>query len=209
MALAVCSTLAGTEVARALGLPVPQGGEIVLGSAAAVLAATVAVRRIAFVRRGPIIVDFRREDGLLCDARESAVIRSAAQLRGTMGGAGHLFPHRLVLSSVAWAYVAVQAVLLVLPEHGAATFVPLAGVIVVGAVAARFPAIPFYYRETVGQCVVAFPVDACMRLLEAARLAPAPTGVELTVLRTGTDAEGSPAQPPGAEPPARREKPNA
>jgi hypothetical protein len=44
---------------------VPNAGEVVLSSAGAVLAARVAVRRIATVPRVPVIVESRREDGLL------------------------------------------------------------------------------------------------------------------------------------------------
>ena len=208
-ALAACAGFAAVEVAEELGAPVPRGGLEVLGTLAAVLAAMAAIRNVAHVRRGPSIVEFQRRDATLCDARESAAIRAAAQLRGTMGGAGYLFPRRLAFSAVGWAATGVQAALLAVPEHGTATFLPLGVAVLAVLLTARFPAIPFYYRETVGQCVVAFPADACSRLLEAARLAPTPTGVELAALGTRGEAEAAPAQALDAAPPARRQEPEA
>ncbi len=206
-ALGTCTALAVVEGAAELGVPVPRTGIVALGTAAAVLAATVAVRNLAYVRRGPLILAFQRREGMLCDARESAAIRAAAQLRGTMGGAGHLSPHRLALSAAAWAAAALQALMFVVPEHGPTTFLPLAWVVASGGLAVRFPAVPFYYREAAGGCVVAFPADVCARLLERARLAPAPSAMQIDALGTGADL-GDGAQPaPGVPAEARRDEP--
>jgi hypothetical protein len=198
----------GVEVAEAIGLEAPRPVVAVLGSFAAVLAASVAVRHLSFIRRGPVIADYHRGEGLLCDARESAAIRAAAQLRGTLGGAGHLYPRRLVISAAAWAAAALQAVLLVLPEHDAGRFLPVVLLGVTTAAFARFPAIAFYYRETAGDCVVAYPARICARILDAARLGPAPQPIDLAQYESIGEPAGAP-QVAGAQSPARRDEPPA
>lgn len=180
-AIGACAALAALEVGQAFGVAMPRASVVAAASTAAVLAATVALRHVAFVWRGPVIVSFRRREGMLCDAREAEAVRAAAQLRGTLGGAGHLFPRRLLVSALGWGAASVQALALLLPERSAGTFAPLVAVLVLGGLAVLFPAVPFYYREAAGGCVVAFPSEACMRLLDASALEPAPVPVELGV----------------------------
>jgi hypothetical protein len=167
------------EALLAFGYQVPRAAATLVHSAAAVLALTAAIRHLVFIWRGPVIVGFRREESTLCDARESDAVRSAAQLRGTMGGAGFVHPRRLVISASAWAAAAAQAIAFVAPGRGGTTFVPIAVAGLAAALAMWFPATPFYYREAAGGCVVVFPIDACSRLLRAAELAPPPTPIDL------------------------------
>lgn len=208
-ALAACGVLAVAEVARVMGAAVPPTALVLLGSMTAVLAFTAAIRDVAFVWRGPVIVTFRRGDGVLCDARESAAVRAAASLRGTMGGAGHLYPRRLLFSAATWVATAAQALMLLLPDRGAATYLPFLWVLVGGALAARFPAIAFYYRETAGDCVVAFPVEVCERLLENARMAPTPRPMELAALGAPASPADAPAGARGAQQSQQRDEPSA
>jgi hypothetical protein len=212
-AIGACVALAALEVARAFGVAMPRASGVAAASIAAVLAATVAVRHAAFVWRGPVVVSFRRREGMLCDAREAGAVRAAAQLRGTLGGAGHLFPRRLLVSALGWGAASVQALALLLPERSTGTFAPLVAVLALGGLAVLFPAVPFYYREAAGGCVVAFPAETCMRLLDASALAPAPVPVELgvgAVTRAGepdgssvaTDGEAAEPTDRGRRPPA-------
>ncbi len=172
IAVGLCGALVAIQAAEALGVRVPRTLVLLAASAAAVVSATVAVRHIAFIWRGPMIIGFRRPEGRLCDSWEATTIRAAAQLRGTLGGAGHLYPRRLVLSSIAWGAASGTCIALVLPEHGAAPVVPVAILVISGGLAMMFPAEPFYYRETAGGCVVAFPVEVCQRMLRAAGSRP-------------------------------------
>ncbi|HEX9049106.1 MAG TPA: hypothetical protein VF841_01080 [Anaeromyxobacter sp.] len=207
-ALAACGAFAAVEVLRAAGVAVHGRAFVLLGSTAAVVAATAAARNVAHVWRGPLIVDFQRGDGLLCDARESVAVRAAAQLRGTMGGAGYLHPCRLAFSASAWAAAAVQAVVLVSPDRGSWEYLPAAVGLVAVAFAGRFPATPFYYRETAGDCVVVFPAEAASRLLAGARLSPTPSPMALAA-GTGEPGEATAGTPDGESKKTRRGQPSA
>ncbi len=195
-AVGICGVLAGIEVAQTFGAEVPRAFALFTASAAAVVAATVAVRAVAFIWRGPVIVPFPRDEALLCDAREAAVVRSVAQLRGTMGGAGHVHPRRLVLSATAWGAISVQALALVTPQRTPGTFVPIAVALVAAALAALFPATAFFYREAAAGCVLAFPSDVCRRLLDANGVEPALQPIALGALEL--DPRGAGADRPGA-----------
>jgi hypothetical protein len=210
-AIVTCGVLAGIEVASAAGAQVPHAVAVIGASVVAVIAATVAVRNVVFVWRGPVILAFRRGDAMLCDAREASTVRSAAQLRGTMGGAGYLHPRRLVLSAAAWAAVSVQSLALLGPQRTPATFIPLGVAIGAAALSAVFPASPFFYREAAGGCVVAFPPQVCRRLLETAGVAPALAPIALGMCPVdgaaapkaaagadGAAAEDAPRPDPGA-----------
>jgi hypothetical protein len=184
-AVGICAALAGIEIAHAFGAAVPHALALVSASACAVIAATVAARNVAFVRRGPVILAFPRGEAMLCDAREASVVRSAAQLRGTMGGAGYLHPRRLAFAATAWSAISAQALALVTQQRSAVTFVPLAIALVAGGLAAVFPARPFFYREAGGGCVLAFPPHVCRRLLDAAGATPALRPVALGISVAG------------------------
>ncbi len=179
-AIVFCSALTALEVARSFDLPVTVGPFLAVANVTAVLAATVAVRQLSYIWRGPLIVAFRRSDGVLCDAREAEVVRSAAQLRGTMGGAGHFHRWRLVLSAGAWGAASAQSLMLLPPQRNAVTYLPLCALLLLWGLSAVLPAEPFFYREAAGGCLVAFPAALCRRLLAAAgtmpELSPIPLG---------------------------------
>lgn len=200
IAVGACGALVAFETAEAFGAHVPRTLVLLAASACAVLAATVALRHVAFIWRGPVIVAFRRPEGRLCDSREAEAVRSAAQLRGTMGGAGHLHPRRLAFSAVAWGAASAQCVALVVPDHRPTSFAPLAVLVLASGLAVIFPPDPFYYREAAGGCVVVFPVDACVRVLRAAgaRALPTPVliGAAMPVLAPSESSAGT--EPDGA-----------
>jgi hypothetical protein len=90
-----------TLAALRLGAPVPPG-IITITAAVAVPAATAAaLQRLAYLWRGPSIVSFSRMDAVRCGVSDAEEIRAAAQVRGTLGGAGHVYRARLALH-VAW-----------------------------------------------------------------------------------------------------------
>lgn len=212
-AIGICGVLAGIEVARAVGADAPAAVALVVASVSAVVAATVAVRNVVFVWRGPVIRSFPRREAMLCDAREAQTIRAAAQLRGTMGGAGYLHPGRLVLSAAGWGAISVQSLALVSPQRTPATFLPLAVAVVAAGLVALFPASPFFYREAGGGCVLAFPPDACRRLLGAegveGALTPIALGMSAAGPVDGTGAQKAASTADASEPDDARSDPSS
>ncbi len=210
-AVGFCGVLAGVEVADALGAELPHAVAAVAASTSAVIAATVAIRHVVFIWRGPVILGFPRDEAVLCDAREAASIRFAAQLRGTMGGAGYLHPSRLVVSATAWGAVSVQSLALLPPQRTAATFLPLAVLLVAAGLAALLPPAPFFYREASGGCVLVFPPDVCRSLLDRAGVEPALMPIELgmaTEGRAGVEAASNTSKSEDAAPRALRDDPS-
>jgi hypothetical protein len=130
---------------------------------------------VAFVWRGPELVGFRRRDAVLCDVAESAAIRAAAQLRGTTGGAGHVYRLRLAFPAIAWAAVAAQSAGFLRSDLGPPENWPLAVVLPAALLALLFPARSFWYREVTGGCVIVHPPRACVDALESAGVGPALT----------------------------------
>lgn len=145
-----------------------------LASIALVVSGAQAMRTALGAWRGPVIASFPRRDAVFCEPQCAETVRAGAQLRGTMGGAGHVHPERLVFPATAWAAAAlVAAALLRDPSLHAAS--PWTLAVLAGAtVAARLaPARPFFYREVTGGRVLVFPPVACTRLLESAAAAGA------------------------------------
>lgn len=142
--------LAAVIAAVALGVPA-----VMLSAAQALLA----------VRRGPAIVAFGRDDAVLCSSQEAEVVRAAAQLRGTMGGAGHLHPRRLALVAVAWASAAASGLEALADGALVLGAWPAIAALLAAAVAFIFPARAFFYREVTGGAVVASPPSAAGYLL--------------------------------------------
>lgn len=131
---------------------------------ALLLSLVAAARSAAYAWRGPRIPAFPKDEALVCRPREAAIVRSAAQLRGTLGGAGWVHRARLALSTGAWI-AAGLSVTAVLVDAGRAP-VPQWGlaVLVLGAAAACFPAKAFYYREATNGCLLVHPRDTFGRL---------------------------------------------
>jgi hypothetical protein len=131
---------------------------------ALLLSLVAAARNAAYAWRGPRIPAFPKDEALVCRPREAASVRSAAQLRGTLGGAGWVHRARLALSTGAWIVVglSVSAVLVEaerapVPQWGLA-------VLVLGAASACFPPKAFFYREATNGCLLVHPRDTFARL---------------------------------------------
>lgn len=196
-------------IASTAGAPMPAAAVQLLAAAAFAVSLAQATRTALGVWRGPVITSFPRRDAVLCDPPGADAIRAGAQLRGTMGGAGHVHPARLAFPAIAWSAAgAFAAAMLRDPSLHAAppwTLVLLGGAAVAALVA---PARPFFYREVTGGRVLVFPLVACTRLLEGATAAgalqrvdgagalPDPAG-EWVSSRTPVDTRGNspPANP--------------
>lgn len=166
----VVSLLAGVAVG-----PAPPRVVQILASIALVLSGAEAIRTALGAWRGPVIASFPRRDAVFCDPQGAEAVRAGAQLRGTMGGAGHVHPERLVFPAVAWAAAAVVAAAL-LRDPSVRAVSPWALAVLAGAAVAAClaPARPFFYREVTGGRVLVFPLVACTRLLEIAAAAGTP-----------------------------------
>jgi hypothetical protein len=166
--------LAALAAVRTAGVAIPAASLVAATAVAAGLALACAARTASFAVRGPLIVSLPRHDVVVCDPPEADAIRAAAQLRGTMGGAGHVHRARLALPALAWAAAAAAAIAGPEPLQAAPWLA------ILGAAAAAtllFPAKAFFYREATGGRVVLHPPSARAELVRpqaarAARAAP-------------------------------------
>ncbi len=158
-AVVACATLAALCTLREAGVVIPSLTMSAVAAGALVLALAGAVRTIAAVWRGPELIHFQPADAVECDPAEASGIRAAAQLRGALGGAGHVHRARLVFPAAAWvAAAALGASPLV--GFGVETVSASAVLLVAGAATFAFPARPFWYRETRGGSLLVHPRDA-------------------------------------------------
>ncbi len=166
--------LAVVGVLRAADVEVSFAAAVACAVVAGPVALAATFRTIVSVWLGPRIVTFSREDAELCGLPDAEALRAAAQLRGTMGGAGHLHRARLVFPAVAWAAALVMGM-----QGIDASVVAGAGPwpLVVAAMAALaawlFPSRPYWYREVTGGGVIVSPPETAA--LVAARRAGART----------------------------------
>lgn len=170
-------------VVHAAGGDPPRAIEIVCALVGAPIALAGGIQALAAIWRGPIIVAFGRADSIPCSPSEAAFVREHAQLRGMMGGAGHLYPPRLVLPSLAWLAAAAVGAGGLSPELGQALGIwPVALAVAAAVLAILFPARPYFYRDTTGGGALLSPPSSAYRLTRRARAAgaaphdgPAPT----------------------------------
>jgi len=139
------------------------------------VAITASIQTIAGFWRGPDIESFSRAEAVVCaPGGEAGAVRESAQIRGTMGGAGYLYRHRLSLPAIAWVAAAIAgAEGIVPPVLALAGPWPVLTALVAGFAAFAFPSRPFYYREVTGGGVVVSPPPAAFRLAARARRAAA------------------------------------
>jgi hypothetical protein len=180
-----------------------------VGAIGLALAATVCTA--ASVWRGPPLRRFPHDQAVCCGPGEAAVVRSAAQLRGTLGGAGHVHRGRLAFSALAWLGAAgCAAAVLAEAPLGAALLLGAATAALSG-LAGLLPARPFYYREAMGGWVVVYPREACERLVAAplarehaprlGRPPPAPSAPALGAAEAGGWGTSLTPPPPGSNHP--------
>jgi hypothetical protein len=198
---AIVAWLALVTVAglRAVEIDVPHLAVVAAALLGGPIAIVAALQVIGSIWRGPAIRRFSRNESVHCGAEYAAVVRQGAQLRGTMGGAGHLHPRRLVFPAVAWGAAAFAGVE-ILAHPTAPAGAVWAAIVAVAAVAGAFlfPAKPYYYREATGGGVVVSPPEAAVWLAERACPSVADAGPS-----SGT------AHAPGAAPGARGAAPRA
>lgn len=149
---------------RSAGVAIPQPAVATASAIAAALAVAAAVRTASWAWRGPPLPPFPTEDVARCAPAEADAVRAAAQLRGTMGGAGHVHRARLAFPAVAWALAAASALAGPGPVDAAPWVAVMGGS---AAAAVLFPARAFFYREASGGRVVVHPPCAVEGLLRA------------------------------------------
>lgn len=153
-----CTAGVATAVLRSAGWTVSPAFTRALAFLSAPLALAAALRSVVAIRRGPALRSFAPEDAAACGSAEASHVRAAAQIRGGLGGAGHVRPARLLLAALAW--FAAAAVVACVGADGAlaAQCDELLEVLTV-SVAARlaFPARPFWYLERADGSVLLFP----------------------------------------------------
>lgn len=161
-ATATSGALLAVLAARHL-FPVAHVAVVVCAAVATPIALATGVQRIVYLWRGPPVVTFSPLESVRCGAADAGAIRAAAKLRGTLGGAGHLYPPRLVVHALACLAVAVVGgTVLLVPRAEAGWWLAL--VAGTGAVAVLLPARPFYYREAMDGEVAVSPPTACATL---------------------------------------------
>ncbi|HEX9049105.1 MAG TPA: hypothetical protein VF841_01075 [Anaeromyxobacter sp.] len=151
---------------RGAGAGIPPPALAAVSDVAAALALAAAIHVTSWAWRGPHLAAFPRQDLVVCAPPEAAAVRAAAQLRGTMGGAGHVYRLRLALPAAAWTSAA--AVALAGPGllEAAPPWVMLLGMSATASI--LFPAKPFFYRETTSGRVVLHPASALEELRRSA-----------------------------------------
>jgi hypothetical protein len=158
--------LEGLRLLHAAGADLPHTGLAACAAASTGLALVAAGRTAAWAFRGPLIATFPAAGAAVCDPAEAEAVRASAQLRGTMGGAGHVHRARLAFPAVAWAAAAAVAAFAgPLLEESAPWVVLLVAASVAGFL---LPAKPFYYREATGGRVAVYPPSARDDLLRLA-----------------------------------------
>ncbi len=110
-AIAVAALCAFGALFALSGAGSPIGPGLVNASAAValMLALVAGGRTLSSAWRGPVLVQFPCEAAIECNPVEAAEVRAAAQLRGTLGGAGHVHPRRLAFPALAWIAAAAIA----------------------------------------------------------------------------------------------------
>jgi hypothetical protein len=173
-ALVAWLVLVFVGLVRAAGGSVPQLAVVACAVVAAPVALAAAGHALAAMWRGPIIVAFGLADSVPCSPAEAAYVRERALLRGTMGGAGFLYPRRLLLVAAAWLAAAVLGLAgLSEPVYDAVGPWAVAASLTTAFAAFLLPARPFFYRETTGGGAVLSPPSAAYRLKRRAELAGA------------------------------------
>ncbi len=168
IAVAALCALGAMIALGAAGRPVAPGFVHASAAIALPLALVAAFRTMASAWRGPVLVQFRREAAIECDPVESEEVRAAAQLRGTLGGAGHVHPCRLVFPVLGWMAAAAVAVW-ALREPDLALRWPVSGLVLALVATVAFPSVPFWYREASGGVVLLHPRAAFEGLIRRSR----------------------------------------
>ncbi len=167
VATVALSMFGALVVARAAGVDVPERAMLGCAAATAAIALAIAGQAAVSAWRGPRIESFSRDHAVLCDPRDARCVRDAAQIRGTMGGAGYVHRRRRALPAAGWSAAAAGAAAQML-DPGLPPAVALAGIaslLVAAGLSRRFPPMPFYYLEAMDGWVLVHPQSAWTQLL--------------------------------------------
>jgi hypothetical protein len=176
LAVAAWLTFAALAAAHRTSAPMP-GSTLSAAAAVALGLALVAAARSALaVWRGPPLRTFPHDEAVVCAPGEAVAVRAAAQLRGSLGGAGHVHRGRLGLATIAWLSAAACALAVLVDAGHALAPLGAGATVVLGAVARLLPARPFYYREAMGGWIVVHPRHAAERLVTPVPLPEAEAG---------------------------------
>jgi hypothetical protein len=113
-----------------------------------------------------MLIAFPADDAVLCSGEESEPVRAYAQVRGSIGGAGHVHPPRLAYPALTWA-----ALLLTGAKTATGDLLEILGPwpLVLASVwavwAFLFPARPYWYREVMGGGALVSPPEALGALI--------------------------------------------
>ncbi len=163
LASAACGVGAAVSALALAGVAVP--GRI--ATAAAIVCVPVslaaALGQLLAIRRGPPLWSFPLKHAIAFRPEEASRVRAAAQVRGGLGGAGHVRPLRLMFPALAWigagALVAFTA-----GGRREAAALALAWLAASLAATLLLPARPFWYRERSDGAVLVFPPDLSDRM---------------------------------------------
>jgi hypothetical protein len=163
--LASWLALVAVGALRFAGFAIPPELRIACVAVAGPIALLALVRTVCAVWRGPRVIAFERGDAVLCGPPEAEAIRDAAQLRGTMGGAGHVYAGRLVFPVVAWSGALLEGLENLSPAFHFAGPWPFVVAIFAAIAGWVFPSRPYWYREVTGGGVVVSPPEAATLVL--------------------------------------------
>ena len=175
--LAAWMTLAVIGLADVLRLDpsAPILGPALLAAGSIALVAFAAT--IVSAWRGPPLVAFSAEEARMCDGEDAEPVRAYAQVRGLIGGAGHVHPPRLALPAIAWVAALVTGLKPFLsPALEIAGPFPFALASLSAVATWLFPSRPYWYREVTGGGALVFPPEVIAALMER-ELEGGPPGV--------------------------------
>jgi hypothetical protein len=153
--------LVSVAVLRTAGFAVSPAMQVASAAVAIPIVLAAALGAVVSVWRGPRVIAFERSDAVRLGPVESDAARASAQLRGTMGGAGYVYPARLVFPVVSWlGALGSGAEGLVPGAVETAGAWPPAIAASAALMAWLFPSRPYWYREVTGGGVLVTPVSA-------------------------------------------------
>lgn len=185
------------------GEAAPRPWELAAVAIAAPVALFAFVGTVLSIWRGPPVVEFAPEDGVRCGEQESEPVRAYAQLRGTIGGAGHVHPARLAFPAISWAAAIVAGVYGISPALAEVSPTPVVLAVAAAVGAWVFPSRPYWYREVMGGGALVTPPEAVRELAAREMQEDAPgiaavheTGRAVPILREhAAHAERAPRYP--------------
>jgi hypothetical protein len=124
------------------------------------------ITTLVSIWRGPALVPFPVDDAVLCMGEDSEPVRAYARVKGTIGGAGHVYPIRLVYPALTWGAVLLIGAKVAIGEPLDLLGPWLLAIAVASAMGAwLFPSRPYWYREVMGGGALVSPSEAVGALI--------------------------------------------